>query len=861
MRWHFDPTTAIFTLLVAPVFVAILKITARHIKTWAAFATEGILYWAGASVRKSLGAALSLKRYGRLILAGPSKELYVPASTDVTLQIDDIYVPLMLQHQGSEKETFSHGSVLKLGGRMRIIGDPGSGKSSFIKRVLRDAARHAIERSAEARLPIWYELKHLRAAADVADAGQWFYDRLKQQAASTDVYGMAECFDSYAATNGLLILLDGLDEIPTADYEAAERCILDLSRVMTSKGPNNTIIPTSRIQFHQQVRDAFRDSFPHVLTLKPFTPTDIYEFLGRWPFRQSRARSATRIFGELTDRPSLRELCSNPLILSMYVADAEARGTFIAPDSRTEFYSRVSEELLIRRRLKQTGPTLAPTVLRQQRERILGTLAYDHLMDPHQPANSLSYDRAIETIKVIVGCDSHAASDVFDEIAKETGLISEERRAQSFRFIHLTFCEYFAAVEAVQGRPDGWPRLVDTHRELQARRNRQYHSRLLEVLPFAAQLLPRVQQSNAIEAIAAIDDARLLARVFFETKLYSHKQWQLLTARQEKYLLKVPESQWDGQWLSELHLLQVVMRDAEQSLAVMAPRGATATTSALDTFFEKLVKKQRRSLARLLSAYAERDAAAVFRVAEICHIDLAEDYADVIIRNADQMPFLALIRDAAASDTTRVHLWASILSEAALRSPVVRLALQNDVVPMQFAAIANAVKPRDRWWAAGIVPRNAITETLTVAFTGPLGNDFVALHELEKMPRPGRFRLSLWWPFAVSILCLALAASIQARWSNSFVIVGIVITCMVFAYAQLFRVMTIRIVYRRLLKGHDLGEWFVPSASADASVAFPGFIMVKFLPRACREAIRDTYLARGPRVILRDFASNEDVLL
>jgi len=245
--------------------------------------------------------------------------------------------------------------------------------------------------------------------------GKWFYDTLKSAIAGSGVYGMPECYDAYATTSGLLVLLDGLDEIPSADYTTVEKAILSLSRHLGALGSQNTVIVTSRIQFHQQVRDAYRDDFPHVLTLKPFTPTDIYEFLSKWPFKTNRYSQLTKIYNELTDRPSLRELCSNPLILSMYVADAELRGTFIAPDSRTEFYSKVSEELLIRRRIKQTGVAVAPTVLRQQRERILGSLAFDHLLDPTEPANSLPYARAITTIMSVVNCNELEAHAIFDE--------------------------------------------------------------------------------------------------------------------------------------------------------------------------------------------------------------------------------------------------------------------------------------------------------------------------------------------------------------------------------------------------------------------------------------------------------------
>ena len=44
-----------------------------------------------------------------------------------------------------------------------------------------------------------------------------------------DVYRIAECFDAYARTSGLLVLLDGLDEVPTAAYPKVRAAIDGLS--------------------------------------------------------------------------------------------------------------------------------------------------------------------------------------------------------------------------------------------------------------------------------------------------------------------------------------------------------------------------------------------------------------------------------------------------------------------------------------------------------------------------------------------------------------------------------------------------------------------------------------------------------
>src|SRR5258708_39883302 len=82
----------------------------------------------------------------------------------------------------------------------------------------------------------------------------------------------------------------------------------------------------------------------------------------------------------------------------------------------------------------------------------------------------------------------------------------------------------------------------------------------------------------------------------------------------------------------------------------------------------------------LLSAYASRDAAAVFRIAAHGDIDLPAEFPQVFFRNCDQRPFFEMVKEAAAADTGRIHLWSAVFAEAALRSRLVANAL-NGMAP------------------------------------------------------------------------------------------------------------------------------------------------------------------------------------
>lgn len=74
----------------------------------------------------------------------------------------------------------------------------------------------------------------------------------------------------------------------------------------------------------------------------------------------------------------------------------------MAPESRTDFYRKVADELLIKRRLKQTGPQTSYAKLREQRQQILGRVALNHILNPAEAANSLPWKTAIDVVSSVM---------------------------------------------------------------------------------------------------------------------------------------------------------------------------------------------------------------------------------------------------------------------------------------------------------------------------------------------------------------------------------------------------------------------------------------------------------------------------
>jgi NACHT domain len=794
----------IVAVIVTPVALLVAVLLTRFAKRWIGYLVEGILYACSRYLRHTFASMVSLRRYCRIVLAdGNTRYMHVPSRQDIKLDVDGAFVPLTWERPGSADETYDPATIVARGSRVRVIGDPGSGKSSLVKRLLRDACNSGLLDARQAPLPVLYELKNLTIPGDVAadSLGDWFCEMLRSRVAKMGVYRMDECWDACASASGVLVLLDGLDEIATPSFVRAASAINQLGERLTQLGPNNCIVLTMRDQFHQQVRSVFDQQYPIVLRLKPFTPTDIYEFLNRWPFVGNAARHAARIYEDLTNRATLRDLCRNPLVLSMYVAEDQAPGTLVAPESRTGFYSIVTNELLIRRRLKQTGALIAPSKLKAQRERILGRIAYEHLMDETQPANSLRWEDAVAVVSDVSALEYDAAEAALRDLSKETGLFTEERQGETFRFIHLTFCEFLAAYEAVRGRLDGWPALLAKHAALSTNQAPQLRSRLLELIPFACALrIPRDLQVDSIREVSGLGDSRLLGRVFFETKLYEIPAWLAFARAEERTLYETPEASRDDEWLRELHLFTVVNRDAAASASALT----SAQSVDLVRFFRSLIQEQHENLSQILSAYASTDAAAAFALADIARIDLPSEYPSIVVDNCDQRPFLALVREKATWSIGDSDTWLPLLAEAALRSSAVAGWLREQTPLNAWRRRIAMLERRRRWFADGFAAESQLTQCITLALAGgELSSACILLRAIARFPYPSAKSylrtVGAILPFAIYIPATAIVMLGDPRVSSIATALGATCLTLLFVTMPIVRLIGWQTAYRIIL--------------------------------------------------------------
>jgi len=229
----------------------------------------------------------------------------------------DLYVPLTLIHQEeqSEIEVGEGCTVLEEYHSVLIVDDAGMGKSTIARRLALD---YVIQQK---RIPIILELRSFSAGTN-----------LEQQ--TLDAIGVADqCQDNILSSLPLLLIFDGLDEVPLDSRKAAIKEIRRL-RKLCSKSP---ALITSRPDSSLRLCREFV-----TFKVKGLSEEQAFELLRKYD--RNGPLSKKLITGiQAEPEPSISEFLTNPLYVSLlYCA---YRHKPVIPRRKHIFYSEVYDAL------------------------------------------------------------------------------------------------------------------------------------------------------------------------------------------------------------------------------------------------------------------------------------------------------------------------------------------------------------------------------------------------------------------------------------------------------------------------------------------------------------------------------------
>lgn len=262
--------------------------------------------------------------------------------------------------------------------RVVLLGDPGSGKSTFVNHLSLCLALHGLEPSKrwcdglagwpkqEANLlPVPVILRDFTRSlpakpsqADACTLWNFIRQRLERQRLDSAAAPLEQALDQGQA----IVLLDGLDEIPTP---AHRQFVRETVFQFAQRYARSRFVVTCRTLSYQQTDWQLPD-FP-AFTLAPFDAPKIDQFIAAWfgdlqrlgGVKPEDVTPLTRGLQGALRRPDLWPLASNPLLLTVMALVHTHKGRL--PDARALLYEDTVDILLWRwEQLKLASETEIP---------------------------------------------------------------------------------------------------------------------------------------------------------------------------------------------------------------------------------------------------------------------------------------------------------------------------------------------------------------------------------------------------------------------------------------------------------------------------------------------------------------------
>lgn len=365
--------------------------------------------------------------------------------------------------------------LLKKNAGLVVLGDPGAGKTTFLKFLaLTLAAGQGEALGLKARLPVLLPLSAYANALAEEDVRLDSFIAHYSEVRGGD-FPLGPMLEKAFQQGEVLLLLDGLDEVrdPGLRNTVVERVVRDC--YSTHRGAGNQLVLTSRIVGYREVRPQAEGLIE--CTLVDFEDEEIEAFVNKWTAAVERAaggdtalaaREAERERGELLDatrrNAGVRSLAANPLLLTI-LAVMKRQGVTL-PERRVELYQTYVETLLrswnLVRSLAgrssrdldvvETLKVLAPLALWMHRTSPGVGLVKE--WDLHQELERIYREERGSD-------DPEKATRRFLEDVREHAALLLERGGRQYGFIHLTFQEYLAAVALAQKGQQGMEPVVE----------------------------------------------------------------------------------------------------------------------------------------------------------------------------------------------------------------------------------------------------------------------------------------------------------------------------------------------------------------------------------------------------------------
>ncbi|ESA36064.1 signal transduction protein with nacht domain protein [Leptolyngbya sp. Heron Island J] len=315
---------------------------------------------------------------------------------------------------------------------LMVLGGPGVGKSTFLRKLGLEALKGNL---AHDLMPVFIELKSFKSDE------QTIAQAITKELEIAGFPGPETLVESLLAEGKILVLLDGLDEVPAKQ----ENDVIDQVRDFCDRYSQNRFVSSCRIAAYKGGFNRFID-----VTMAEFDDEQIEQFIKRWFSSDLDIQAGTALrFWNLLCQPeneAAKELAQTPLLLTFLCLTYDRSQNL--PTVRSTLYGDALNILLkewaAEKRLEQ-DPIYQGFHADLEKE-LLAEIAYESFSE-----NQLFFSKAelVERVSSFLE-DTLNAPKYLDGVAvlkaieKQQGILVE-RAPDAYSFSHLTLQEYLVA--------------------------------------------------------------------------------------------------------------------------------------------------------------------------------------------------------------------------------------------------------------------------------------------------------------------------------------------------------------------------------------------------------------------------------
>jgi len=321
--------------------------------------------------------------------------------------------------------------------RLLILGPPGAGKSTFLKRLAMECSTGAFLPD---KMPVFVGLKEFSDRTDQPTLLQFVEKQAGPRVQEILRGGQA------------LVLLDGLDEVAEQHFNRVRDGIDHFTKTYS----RCIVVLTCRIAAKQYVFPRFTE-----VEMAEFTPEQIATFARNW-FTTKQLPHKMEPFLEKVKDEAIQELARSPLLLTMLCLLFEKQNEFAS--DRASIYRGAFETLLKEwdgtRGHVRASPYKGLGL--EEKQNLLGEIAYQRFVDDEYFFEQDSLAEQIASFfadrpSLLAQGETLDAKVILNAIESQHGLLVR-RSTRYYSFSHLTFQEYLTARQ-IQADPQLWGEL------------------------------------------------------------------------------------------------------------------------------------------------------------------------------------------------------------------------------------------------------------------------------------------------------------------------------------------------------------------------------------------------------------------